>query len=457
MSIQKLPNGRWRVQIRRKNLHFDQVFDSEPEARAAQKKFVDAQKGQPGITLEDAWPIYEKSLEFTKKKARTQDTEASRIKRILRRFGKRAVASITSEDVEQYIVSRMKEESKPSSDAIRLETAAMSALMKFCRRKGWIAANPCIGVARPPGKIAPKRMSAEQEGALIELQRHSNIRFRSAARLCLLVRETGARPGEWQNATYDDVDLDNEKVVFRNTKYRNEPRTVPLTKAAVRLLAEHLEDVMITNVELFGGANLLFPAVGRDGEIRPMHYTGALRDAKKHSLLPKSVRAHTGRHEFISTLLEETDLDDARVMALVGHHSPSSMEAYKHVRNVRFRPHIEGVEPARRTRRVSSLAKSIGIPTKLLQSFLEKIRQQQLQQGDKDEGEELLYTKAVLDELHSVVDRLGLSPAERRPALAKIIGAITSQRSADRRGRGEQDMAPADDSSDNAVTELDEE
>lgn len=426
MSIQKLPSGKWRVQIRRKNLHFDEVFDTELQARDAESKYLNSSKSQPGVTLNDAWPIYEKSLEFQKKKARTRDTEASRIKRILREFGKRPVASITSEDVEGYIVDRMKEKTQPSSDAIRLEVAAMSALMKFSRRKTWIAANPCIGVARPAGKIVPKRMTSEQEGALIELQRHANIRFRAAARLCLLVRETGARPGEWQNATYDDVDLDGEKVIFRNTKYKNEPRTVPLTKAAVRLLAEHLEDVMVSNVEYFGGTNLLFPAVGHDGEARPMHYTGALRDAKKSALLPKSVKAHTGRHEYISTLLEETDLDDARIMALVGHHSHASMEVYKHVRNVRYRPQIEGVETARRPQRVSSLAKSIGIPKQLLDSFLAKIRAQQTEQGSKDEGEELLYTKSVLDQLYAVVDRLGLSPAERRSALTQIVAAIAS-------------------------------
>ena len=90
-------------------------------------------------------------------------------------------------------------------------------------------------------------MKPEEDGALIEMQRHANYRFRACARLCLLVRETGARPGEWQKATYDDIDLDNQKVVFRNTKYRNEPRTVPLTRAALLLLAEQLEDVMITN------------------------------------------------------------------------------------------------------------------------------------------------------------------------------------------------------------------
>jgi hypothetical protein len=96
---------------------------------------------------------------------------------------------------------------------------------------------------------------------------------------------------------------------------------------------------------------------------------------------------------------------------------------------VRYRPHIEGVETARRPQRISSLAKSIGIPAKLLQSFLEKVRAKQIQRGDTDEGEELLYTKAVLDELYSIVDRLGLSPAERRSALAKIIAALASKRS----------------------------
>ena len=101
-----------------------------------------------------------------------------------------------------------------------------------------------------------------------------------------------------------------------------------------------------------------------------MHYTGALRDIKKKGLLNKRVRAHTGRHEFISTLVESTDLDDSRIMSLVGHHSPASMEVYKHVRNIRFRPQIEEIEPERKSERVKAVASFLGIPPRLVEMFL---------------------------------------------------------------------------------------
>lgn len=158
-------------------------------------------------------------------------------------------------------------------------------------------------------------MSREDEGALISLLGHSNFRFRAAARLCLLVRETGARPGEWRNATCDDVDLDTSRVIFQNTKYKGQPRTVPLSEVALSLVVEQMYDTLSSNSDLFGV--LLFPAPGRGDTVKPLHYTGALRDAKKASALPKRVRAHTGRHEFISTLLESTDLEDARIMARI--------------------------------------------------------------------------------------------------------------------------------------------
>lgn len=428
MSITQLPSGRWRVQIRRKHLRVDRVFDTQAEAREAEQRYLSTQRNPIGVSLQDAWQDYVESLTYLQKKSRTRDTEASRIKRALQRFGTRSVSSITSEDVESYITSRMKEGSANSADAIRLEVAALSALMNHCRKRGWIAANPCIGIKRPSATVKPRRMTKEDEGALIALLSHSNFRFRSAARLCLLVRETGARPGEWRNATHDDVDLENARVVFQNTKYRGQPRTVPLSDAAIRLVADQLEDTLIDHFDVFGGSNLLFPTLGRDGTVRPLHYTGALRDAKKARLLPKTLKAHTGRHEFISTLLESTDLDDARIMALVGHHSPASMEVYKHVRNVRFLPAIEGLEPERRVQRSQALASSLGVPAPLIASYLERRRNELAELGEEDRGDELLYSRSTLTEILSVVKKLGATPSDRMTALARIAKAIHSSR-----------------------------
>lgn len=434
MSVIQLPSGSWRVQIRRKNLKVDQRFDTEKEAREAEEKYVKTSKGKEGVpTLLAAWALYAESPAYLQKRERTQGTESSRIKRSLQTLGDQCVADITSLHVEHYISSRLKEKPKPSSDAIRLEVAALSALMNFCRERAYIAVNPCLGVKRPAAAIVPRRMSADEEGALIALLRHSNFRFRAAARLCLLVRETGARPGEWRHTTWPDVDLENERVIFRRTKYRGQPRTVPLTKAAIRLISDQMMDA-ISRAESADEKSplkiqlpeFIFAAIGDDGKANPMHYTGALRDAKEKDLLPKSTRAHTGRHEFVSTLVESTDLDDARIMALVGHHSPASMEVYKHVRNVRFLPQLEGLEEMRRKQRANSLAVALGIPPQTIKQLLINRREADAADGAKDEGDELLYSAELLEEVGSIADALGETPEERGRELMRLMSVVRS-------------------------------
>lgn len=69
-----------------------------------------------------------------------------------------------------------------------------------------------------------------------------------------------------------------------------------------------------------------------------------------------------GRHEFISSLVESSDLDDSRIMSLVGHHSPASMQIYTHARNIRFLPQFEALEDGRRKERAKELAKALGVP-----------------------------------------------------------------------------------------------
>lgn len=422
MSISELPNGRWRLQIRRRKLQADEVFDTEFEARNAEAKYLATTRSKNKTpTLQEAWDLYADSLDFLEKRDRTRGTEAGRIRKVIARLDPIRVADLTSDHVEDYIKTRRKMKPEPSRDAIRLEVAALSALLNFCREKRWISKNPCIGVKRPSGKIVLRRMSADDEGPLIALLQHENYRFRFAARLCLLVRETGARPGEWRNATHGDYERSRDTMTFRNTKYRGQPRTVPLTASALVLLAEQMKDVTIDNLNVFGGTDLLFPAVGKDGVVRPMYYTGALRDAKKLQLLPKRIRAHNGRHEFISTLVESSDLDDARIMALVGHHSPASMEVYKHVRNIRFRPQMENVEPIRREQRMRAIADTMGLVPSMVVDQLKIEREEQTKTGLKDPGDELLYSESFLRVLKLVAESMGTTREERQRKSAEFM------------------------------------
>lgn len=422
MGIKQLPSGTWRLQIRRSSLRVDETFPTEAKAREALAKYTHGKsRGKAEVTLDDAATMYFQSLAYLNKRERTRDTEFSRIKRILYELGSRPVAAITADSVEGYITQRLAEKPAPSSDSIRLEVAALSAVMNYCRKKSLIAANPCIGVQRPSAAVKPRRMHQEDEGALIALLSHGKARYRFAARLCLLVRETGARPGEWIKTEFNDIDFKKRTVTFRETKYKSMPRSVPLTAAAEQLLVAQLEDVLIKNVDAFGPTDIVFPAIGMDGEVRPMHYTGALRDIKKKGLLNKRVRAHTGRHEFISTLVESTDLDDSRIMSLVGHHSPASMEVYKHVRNIRFRPQIEEIEPARRSQRIRSLASVLNLPPRIIETLLIREREyQQVTEGKPDDGEELLFTTGFVEQAAELARQLGAAPENRLEGLARL-------------------------------------
>jgi integrase len=425
MGVHQLPSGGFRLQLRRTGLRIDEVHGSRTEADAALQRYLAVAAPRAGNerTLDQGWALYRASLDFTAKKPKTQAGEETHIKRVMCVWGKRAARSITPDDVEQYVAERLRAQPRPKADTVRNELAAVSAVFNYLRRKSLVAANPCIGVRRPAPERTMRRMTADDQGALMKLLNHANSRFRFAARLCLLVRETGARPGEWQAVEWSDIDLEQNKVTFRNTKYKSMPRTIPLTQAAITLVAEQAEDVLIRCFDQLGASAYAFPAISRDDCFVSLYYTGAVRDLKKLGLVPKGFRAHTGRHEYITDLVETSpELDDSRIMSLVGHHSHASMEIYKHARNVQFRPQLEALEPGRRDQRAKSFALGVGLPASLVNSYLKTKRAEDAASGLHDAGDERLYRGDTVAELSDAARRLGSTPAER---LARLLALRT--------------------------------
>ncbi|WP_175472530.1 MULTISPECIES: hypothetical protein [unclassified Duganella] len=80
MSILILPNGKFRVQIRRKGYpKYDKVFPTREAAEAAEAGVKGEQKAveQPqDLTLSDVWERYKNSQSFLQKAENTRDTEA---------------------------------------------------------------------------------------------------------------------------------------------------------------------------------------------------------------------------------------------------------------------------------------------------------------------------------------------------------------------------------------------
>ena len=432
MSIRQLPSGHWRVQIRRKGLRVDETHATEMGAKDALKAYLPAQKrrNQTGLTLDKAWERYCSSLAFQDKKQTTQRSLETHIKAPLKRYGDRSVKSITARDVEAMVLAARKDGKAP--DTIRNAVAALSAVLRFCVERQIIPSNPCIGVRRPSVEHKPRRMAPGDEGALMAALNHPKLRFRAAARLCLLVRETGARPGEWIATRWRDLDLNNQRVTFPNTKYKSMPRTIPLTSAAMALLSAQLEDITIRNHDLFGDTDLVFPTRNAEGDAVQLQYSGTLRDMKNAGLLPKHIRAHSGRHEFISKLVEDSDLDDSRIMSLVGHHSPTSMQIYAHARNVRYRPQLEALEPKRREERAKSFSEAAGLPKEVIDAYLARRRELEIKNTLSDAGDELLFAEKTIKDLQIVAQKLGTTESERMQTLMRIRASAKKKRSARR-------------------------
>jgi hypothetical protein len=230
---------------------------------------------------------------------------------------------------------------------------------------------------------------------------------------------------------WQDIDLGAQKVTFPNTKYKSMPRTIPLTNAAVGLLSTQLEDITLKNFEQFGDTEYVFPTIDKNGEPVPLRYSGTVRDMKENGLLPKRVRAHSGRHEYISKLVEDSDLDDSRIMALVGHHSPTSMQIYAHARNVRYRGQLEALEPGRRGERVKSFSEAAGLPKEIIDAYLANCRKLETEDQLTDAGDELLFSGHVIANLNRAAEKLGGTEAERMQTLMRIRSSMAKQRSAE--------------------------
>lgn len=423
MGIKQLPSGRFRLQIRRARLKIDETFNTREEAQRAMERLMGGAAGgaafKPrGLTLDDAWAMYSESRQHLEKTPNTRRGEITHIKPVLRALGTRPLKSLASEDVDDFITQLTKEGKAP--DTIRNAVSALSAVLGFAVKKKIVTSNVTIGVKRPAVEHVVRRMPAGHQGALMKVLTHPKYRFRAAARLALLVRETGARPGEWAKARWEDVDLRNHKVVFSETKYKRMPRTVPLTTAAMALLDAQMEDLFVTNAATMGDSEWVFPVISREREIVQLQYTGTMRDMKKLGLIPKSLRVHNGRHEFISTLVESSDLDDSRIMSLVGHHSPASMQIYTHARNVRFLPQLEAIEAVRRPDRAREIADANDLPVEVVNRYLAKLRRDEAAGAVEPLRDELLYEPEQLKKIAQAAKLMGTTYAERMATMLKL-------------------------------------
>lgn len=328
MTVSRLPSGKWRVQIRRKTLQLDEIFETEEAAKAAEADALERheQAGQ-GLRLKDLWERYTQSRMFEEKSENTQKTERCHIKPVLESLGNYTMPELAEapETIDDYLDTRRRVVSprtgrKLSNTTLRLEVAALSAVVAFAKQRRIVRANFVVGISRPAATRRKRRFSDTEQGKLALLARHSDISLAKPSRFLLLVRHLGCRPGELAALLVSDIRLDRRELTFRDTKNGTD-RNVHIVSEAATLINLQLADNPEESPYLFGVWSR------EKKEYVPYWYINGINHLKEEGHLPPDMHAHAGRREFISRAIEAS-VPLMTIKKQTGHKSTQAVDIY---------------------------------------------------------------------------------------------------------------------------------
>lgn len=328
MSIIQLKNGKHRLQIRRKGFPtVDKVFENRADAEAAEQTALRKQRPSQGnTTLRELWERYADSREYSEKAENTRKTEASRIKPVLAKMGDYSLENLEKDTslVYDYMDERAKATSpktkkKLSGTSIRLEVAALSAIVAFGKTRKLVRDNFITHISRPVTKKRRRRVPAEEIGKVKLFTRHSDARIAQAACFVMLVRHLGCRPGELKLLKVKHINLAKRELLFLDTKNGTD-RSIHITSDAAQILHLQLAEVP-------EDCELLFQTRSRKGRWVPYNYAHGVTILKEHKILGSDFIMHAGRREFISRAIE-SNVPLSTIRKQTGHQSVQALEIY---------------------------------------------------------------------------------------------------------------------------------
>ena len=384
-SINQLPSGTWRAEIRRKNLPREtQTFPTEQAARAwasaREKTLIEAREGlNPGkvaikrVLFEDIAAEYFASQVFKKKAARTRETEENAIKPIMKWFRGMVADDISGATIQRYLDDRantvvVNKEGKPiqvrdistgrmvdrliSGDTVRLNKSLLSNIFKFASLRHMVAVNPMLNNFQLPAlNKRETRISVDQQAAIFAHAAQMATHHRTNKSLMPYLHylfETGSRPGEASRVLVEWCQLTDERAkvsIPRIGSKTRAPRVVLLTKALTSILkyqAKKAKDAgspylfwsYSPKKQIDGQRNRYSKEESLARPIIPYDYYHPWCLVCKKAGVPKDAVPHSTRHEYISRIYENPNLNlsDGQIAALVGDVNTLSLERYRHLR-----------------------------------------------------------------------------------------------------------------------------
>lgn len=241
---------------------------------------------------------------------RSEQSDKSRIKTLIEAFGDYRMASLSSSQVAQFRDRRLK---IVGPQSVIHELNLLNRVLKTASMDWGIALPGGLPTAQVRKPIKPRgrdRRVPETEIAAI-LNATESPELRTIIKIAV---ETGMRRNELASLTWDEIDLKRQTAHLPKTK-TDVPRTVPLSKTAIRAL------------KAFG-----IKKEGAVFELRPESMSQAFeRACEPHRANISGVRFHDLRHEATSRLFEK-GLNVMEVAAITGHKTLDMLKRYTHLR-----------------------------------------------------------------------------------------------------------------------------
>ena len=234
------------------------------------------------------------------KKASTIRSDKSKIKQHIKpKLGKLKVASLTSEQVEDFM------RSLPTGSQART-VGLLGAIFSWAAKRKLRLDNPCRGIDKPTETKKTRRLSNEEYAQL-----GAALKGGTVSDIFLLLAVTGWRSSEAKNLRWEECDFDRHIATLGDTKSGVSVR--PLSGAAIEIIKRQKQN----------GAAFVFD----HGHGKPIL---ALRHNWLKLGMAKDVSPHTLRHSFAS-LGADLGLADSTIAGLIGHKQQSITSRYLHL------------------------------------------------------------------------------------------------------------------------------
>ncbi len=309
-------NGKWQARVNRKGhlpvtKSFQSKQDAERWARQIECEIDQGSFTSPALAEQTTFKeVIQRYVREVTPSMRSVSEDTIRLNALCRRpISELSMLALTSAQVAKYRDARLKE---VSNGTVIRELAYFSSIINHARREWGInIANPVILVKKPSAPASRARTLDENEMArLMAALKPQGRRSKWMLPLVLFALETAMRRGEILALRWNCIDMKNRTAHLELTK-NGDSRTVPLSSAAVNILAELPRSI--------------------DGRVFPMK-AGAVAERFKRVRIRAGIddiHFHDLRHMAITRMAQKLP-NLIELSAVSGHKSLSMLKRYYH-------------------------------------------------------------------------------------------------------------------------------